>query len=67
MTKREHIRYCVLQKPYFTKETFKELRTYMLMAKASRHRNGKLVVEIIDGKTVDIMKREKQEDEGYIQ
>ena len=30
-------------------------------------RNGKLFVEIIDGRTVDIMRREKQQDEGHIQ
>ena len=30
-------------------------------------RNGKLVVEIIDGRTVDILRREKQQDEGNIQ
>ena len=30
-------------------------------------RNGKLIVEIIDGRTVDIMRREKQQDEGNIQ
>ena len=30
-------------------------------------RNGKLIVEITDGRTLDIMKREKQEDEGNIQ
>ena len=30
-------------------------------------RNGKLIVEIIDGRTVDIMRREKQKDEGNIQ
>ena len=106
MTKREHIINCILQRPYFTK-TFKELRTYKLMAKASGHinkqeitkikndlsliknevlntltdnipyiencmmttsvRNGKLIVEIIDGRTMVIMKTKKQEDEGNIQ
>ena len=30
-------------------------------------RNGKLIVEIIDGRTVDMMRREKQQDEGNIQ
>ena len=30
-------------------------------------RNGKLFVEIIDGRTVDIMRREKLQDEGNIQ
>ena len=30
-------------------------------------RNGKLIVENIDGRTVDIMGREKQQDEGNIQ
>ena len=30
-------------------------------------RNGKLFVEIIDGRTVDFMRREKQQDEGNIQ
>ena len=30
-------------------------------------RNGKLIVEITDGRTVDIMRREKQQDEGNIQ
>ena len=30
-------------------------------------RNGKLFDEIIDGRTVDIMRREKQQDEGHIQ
>ena len=105
-TKREHIRYCILQKPYVTKKTFKELRTYILMAEASGYtneqeitkinndlnlikhevmntltdsipyiencmmttyvRNGKLFVEIIDGPTVDILRREQQQDEGNI-
>ena len=101
-TKREHVRDCILQKTYFTKKTFKELRTYILMAAASGYtnkqeitkinndlnliknevmntltdnipyiencmmttyvRNGKLFVEIIDGRTVDVMRRE---DERY--
>ena len=30
-------------------------------------RNGKLFVEIIDGITVDMMRKEKQQDEGNIQ
>ena len=30
-------------------------------------RNGKLIAEITDGRTVDIMRREKQQDEGNIQ
>ena len=30
-------------------------------------RNGKLIVEIIDGRTVDSMRREKQQDKGNIQ
>ena len=30
-------------------------------------RNGKLIVEITDGRTVDMMRREKQQDEGNIQ
>ena len=30
-------------------------------------RNGKLIVEIIDGRTVDILRREQQQDEGNIQ
>ena len=30
-------------------------------------RNGKLIVEIIDRRTVDIMRREKQQDKGNIQ
>ena len=91
---------------YFTK-TFKDFRTYILMAEASGYtnkqeiaiikndlnlvkykvmntltdnipyietcmmttcaRNGKLIVENIDGRTVDIMGREKQQDEGNIQ
>ena len=88
-------------------KTFKELRTYILMAEASGYTNqqeivktnndldlikfkvtntltdnipyietcmmttyvkhGKLIVEIIDGGAVDIMRREKQQDEGNIQ
>ena len=30
-------------------------------------RNGKLILEIVDGRTVDIMRGEKQQDEGNIQ
>ena len=30
-------------------------------------RNGKLIVENIDGRTVDMMRREQQRDEGNIQ
>ena len=30
-------------------------------------RNGKLIVEITDGRTADMMRREKQQDEGNIQ
>ena len=35
------------------------MRTYV--------RNGKLIVEITDGRTVDMMRREKQQAEGNIQ
>ena len=96
----------VLYENHILQNTFKDMKTYILMAEASGYtneqemtkinndlnliknevmntltdnisyiencmmttyvRNGKLSVEIIDGRTVDIMRREKQQDKGNI-